>query len=128
MQWPRKLKESISRRRRNKKQYKAVLKQNDNELAKAKERFQRDLDQSKADHEEHLKRMECKINEVAAIHETQHQRSQRDVVRRAQELSAKNAVLEEELTLKQQSQEEKEIAFKRLPAPLTLMQTKMWSS
>ena len=47
--------------------------------------------------------MENKINEVAVNHETQNQRSQRDLEFRSQELAAKNAVLEEEFVLRQQS-------------------------
>ena len=54
--------------------------------------------------------MENKINEVAANQETQNQRGQRDLELRSQELAAKNAALEEELLLRQQSQEEKQIA------------------
>ena len=54
--------------------------------------------------------MENKINEVAANHETQHQRSQRDLELRSQEFAAKNAVLQEELLLRQQSQEERQTA------------------
>ena len=47
-------------------QYKAVLMQKENELAQAKDKIQREVDQSKEDHQEHLKDMENKINEVAA--------------------------------------------------------------
>ena len=54
--------------------------------------------------------MENKINEVAANQETQNQRGQRDLEIRSQELAAKNAALEEEIQLRQQSQEEKQIA------------------
>ena len=56
-------------------QYKAVFNETYNELVQAKKRFQRDLAQSKADHEDHFKRMECTINEVAANHETHNQRN-----------------------------------------------------
>ena len=77
--------ENISQlKEKEKEQYKAVLKQKDDELGQAKERFQRDLDQSKADHQEHFKRMESNINEVAANHETQNQRSQRNLELRTQ--------------------------------------------
>ena len=100
----------VQQKEKEKKQYKAVLKQKDNELAQAREHFQRDLDQSKADHQEHLKRIETKINEAASSHETQHQRSHRYLELRAPELAAKNAAVEEELTLRQPSQEEKEMA------------------
>ena len=48
----------FQQKEKEKEQYKAVLKQKDNELGRAKERFQRDFDQSKADHQEHFKRME----------------------------------------------------------------------
>ena len=54
--------------------------------------------------------MENKINEVAANQETQNQRGQRDLELRSQELAAKNAALEDELLLRQQSQEERQIA------------------
>ena len=54
--------------------------------------------------------MENKINEVATNQETQNQRGQRDLEFRSQELAAKNAALEEELLLRQQSQEERQIA------------------
>ena len=84
--------------------------QKESEFAQAKDKFQRELDESKADHQEHLKNMENKINEVAANHETQNQRSQRDLELRSQELAAKNAALEEELLLRQQSQEERQTA------------------
>ena len=87
-----------------------MLKQKEDELAQAKERFQRDLDQSKAEQQAHLQSLETKINEVEANHETQNQKSQRELALRTQELAAKNAILEEEMLLKQQSQEEKEVA------------------
>ena len=87
---------------KEKEQDKAVLMQKNNEMAQAREK-QRELDQSKADHQEHLKNMENKVNEIAAKHETQNQRSQRDLELKAQELAAKNAALEEELLLRQQS-------------------------
>ena len=54
--------------------------------------------------------MENKINEVAADQETQNQRGQRDLEFKSQELAAKNAALEEELLLRQQSQQERQIA------------------
>ena len=73
------------------------------------------------------------MNEVAANQETQNQRGQRDLELRSQELAAKNTALEEELPLRQQSQEEMQIARfcsspKQLKVPLMLRQTKMWSS
>ena len=68
------------------------------------------MDQSKADHDEHCKKIENEINEVAANHETQNQRSQRVLELRSQELAAKTAALEEELLLRQQSQEERQAA------------------
>ena len=71
---------------KEKEQYKAVLMQQDSKLAQVKEKVQRELDQSKADHEEHFKNMENKINEVAANHETRNQRSQRDLELRSQEV------------------------------------------
>ena len=52
---------------KEKEQFKAVLKQKEEELAQAKERFQRDLDQSKAEHQAHLQSLETKINEVEAM-------------------------------------------------------------
>ena len=61
--------------------------------------------------------MENKV-EIAANHETQNQRSQRDLEVKAQELAAKNAALEEELLWRQQSQEERQTA-----ASLLLSQT-----
>ena len=102
-------------------------------MAQARERFQRDLDQSKADHQEHFKRMETKINEAASTHETQHQRSQRDLELRAQEVAAKNAALEEELckgskVKKKRKWQEPSSFLKQLKAPSMLMQTKRWSS
>ena len=75
-----------------------------------KENIQREFDQSKDYHQEHFKNMENKVNEIAASHEIQNQRSQRDLELKAQELAAKNAALEEELVLKQQSQDERQIA------------------
>ena len=87
-----------------------VLKQTEAELDQAKEKFQREIDQSKADHQAHLQSLETKINEVEANHETQHQKSQRELALRMQEIAATDAALEEERLLKQQGQEEKEVA------------------
>ena len=101
-------------------------------MAQARERFQREFDQSKAAHQELFKSMENKVNEIAANHETQSQRSQKDLELKAQELAAKNAALEEELFLRQQSQEKSRLQqhysfHKRRMVPLMLTQTKMWS-
>ena len=71
-----------------------VIKQKEAELAQAKEKFQRELDQSKADHQAHLQSLETKINEVEANHETQNQKSQRELALRIQEIAAKDAALE----------------------------------
>ena len=54
--------------------------------------------------------MENKINEVASNQEMHNQRGRRDLELKSQELQAKNAALEEELLLRQQSQEEIQIA------------------
>ena len=54
--------------------------------------------------------MENKINEVASNQEMHDQKGQRDLELKSQELQAKNAALEEELLLRQQSQEEIQIA------------------
>ena len=61
-----------------------VIKQKEAELAQAKEKYQRDLDQSKAEHQAHLQSLETKINEVEANHETQNQKSQRELALRTQ--------------------------------------------
>ena len=75
--------EKISQQKeKEKEQFKAVLKQKEDEIAQAKERFQRDLDQSKADHQSHLQSLETKINEVEAIHETQNKTKQRELALR----------------------------------------------
>ena len=54
--------------------------------------------------------MEKNINEVASNQEMHNQRGQRDLELKSQELQAKNAALEEEPLLRQQSQEEIQIA------------------
>ena len=46
---------------KEKEQYKVVLMQKDSEIAQVTSKFQREFDQSKADHQEHLKNMENKI-------------------------------------------------------------------
>ena len=92
-----------------KEQFRAVLKQKDDELAQIKERYQRELDNNTAAHQEHLRNMENKISEVEADHDTKKQ-SQRELELRLQDVASKNALLEAELVRRDQSQEEKEVA------------------
>ena len=73
-----------------KEQFKAVLKQKDDELAQVKERCQRDLDKNTAAHQEHLRNMEDKISEVEADHVTKKQ-SQRELEFRLQDVASKKA-------------------------------------
>ena len=69
----------FQQKEKEKEQFKVVIKQKEAELAQAKEKFQRDFDQSKAEHQAHLQSLETKINEVEANHETQNLKSQREL-------------------------------------------------
>jgi hypothetical protein len=92
-----------------KEQFKAVLKQKDDELAQIKERYHRELDNNTAAHQEHLRNMENKISEVEADHDTKKQ-SQRELELRLQDVASQNALLEAELVRRDQNQEDKDIA------------------
>ena len=86
------------------------MRQKEEELAQAKERDQRDLDENKASHQAHLKEMEDKIIATETNQANQNQQSQREFELIIQAYVPKNAVLEEQLLLlflKQQSKEEK---------------------
>ena len=66
---------------------------------------------NKAEQQAHFQSLETKINEVEANHEIQNQKSQREVALRTQELAAKNAILEEEMLLKQEKEVARSILF-----------------
>ena len=85
------------------------MRQKEEELAQAKERDQRDLDENKASHQAHLKEMEDKIIATETNQANQNQQSQREFELIIQAYAHKNAVLEEQLLLllKQQSKEDK---------------------
>ena len=91
---------------KEKEQFKAVLKQKDDEMAQIKERYQRELDKNTAAHQEHLRNMETKISEVEADHDTK-KHSQRELELKLLDIANKNAILEAELIRRDQDQEER---------------------
>ena len=95
---------------RDKEQFKEVLRQWEEEFTQAKERYQRELDQNKASHQAHPKEIEDNIIATETNQANQSQQTQREFELTFHAYAAKNAVLEEELLLNQQSQEEKEVA------------------
>ena len=91
-----------------------MIAQQEVEMAETKARWQNEAAQKTAEYHDHLKRIESRLNQVPFNQVIQEQRSQRDLEIQAEELRAKNKILEKRLAAQKESEEELRIAKERL--------------
>ena len=72
-------------------------------MSEIKASWQKEAAQKMAEYREHFKRMESHLNQVPSNQAIQEQRSQRDLEIQAEELQAKNNILEEQFAAQKES-------------------------